>query len=64
MRRDRGALVMSFVLPMVFFSIFAVIFGGSATRRRRSRVIVVDEDQSDALRRAWCKGLESDGSLW
>ena len=28
LRRDRGALSLSFVLPVVFFSIFAVIFGG------------------------------------
>ena len=28
LRRDRGALALSFILPVVFFSIFAVIFGG------------------------------------
>lgn len=27
LKRDRGALVLSFVLPIAFFSIFAVIFG-------------------------------------
>ena len=28
LKRDRGALALSFLLPVVFFSIFAVIFGG------------------------------------
>ncbi len=28
LRRDRAALALSFILPVVFFSIFAVIFGG------------------------------------
>jgi ABC-2 type transport system permease protein len=28
LRRDRAALALSFILPIAFFSIFAVIFGG------------------------------------
>ena len=28
LRRDRASLALSFILPIVFFSIFAVIFGG------------------------------------
>jgi len=28
LRRDRGALALSFILPIAFFTIFAVIFGG------------------------------------
>lgn len=48
MWRDRAALLLVFVVPMVFFSIFAVIFGqqgGSATRR--VAVLVVDESRTE-----------------
>lgn len=47
LRRDRAAIALSFVVPIVFFSIFALIFGGqrdSATRK--VRLLVVDEDRS------------------
>ena len=47
LRRDRGALAMSFILPVAFFTIFAVIFGGRRDTPRIS-VIVVDEDHSRA----------------
>jgi ABC-2 type transport system permease protein len=46
LRRDRGALLLSFVLPVAFFSIFAVIFGGSRDTTPRIGVIVVDQDRS------------------
>ena len=38
LRRDRGALILSFVLPIAFFSIFGVVFGGMgrADARRAS----------------------------
>ena len=29
LKRDRAALVLSFIVPIVFFSVFASIFGGS-----------------------------------
>ena len=48
LRRDRGALALSFVLPLVFFSIFAVIFGGQRDSTPKVKVIVVDEDRSEA----------------
>ncbi len=48
LRRDRGALAMSFILPVAFFSIFAVIFGGRREVTPRVNVIVVDEEQSQA----------------
>lgn len=41
--RDRGALVMSFVLPVVVFVIFAAIFGGATGEQLRLRVAVADE---------------------
>ena len=41
--RDRGALVMSFVLPVVVFVIFAAIFGGATGEQLRLRVALADE---------------------
>ncbi len=63
-RRDRPALLLSFVLPVLFFSIFAVIFGGmSGTGTSRVRVAVVNEDGSEFSKRLVAalqkeKGLE------
>jgi ABC-2 type transport system permease protein len=48
LRRDRGALALSFVLPIAFFTIFAVIFAGRRDITPRITIIVVDEDHSDA----------------
>ena len=62
LRRDRVSLVLSFVVPISFFSIFAVLFGGQHDTVPRVHVIVVDEDQSRASQQL-VKGLESDGSL-
>jgi ABC-2 type transport system permease protein len=47
LRRDRGALILSFILPVAFFSIFAAIFGGmGGDKTPRVSVLVVDEDGS------------------
>ncbi|HSM14673.1 MAG TPA: ABC transporter permease [Thermoanaerobaculia bacterium] len=47
LRRDRAAIALSFVVPIVFFSIFALIFGGQRDRAtRKVRLLVVDEDRS------------------
>jgi ABC-2 type transport system permease protein len=62
LRRDRAALVLSVVLPIVFFSIFAVIFGGRRNVAAKIDVIVVDQDLSLASRRL-IEGLKSEGSL-
>jgi ABC-2 type transport system permease protein len=62
LRRDRAALVLSFVLPIVFFSIFAVIFGGRRNVAANIDVIVVDQDLSLASQRL-IEGLKSEGSL-
>lgn len=47
LRRDRTALVLSFALPIAFFTIFALVFGG---RREtpRVRVVVADLDHGRA----------------
>ena len=48
LRRDRVAQAMTFVLPIVFFSIFASVFGGRGERPTpRIEVAVVDEDRSE-----------------
>jgi len=62
LRRDRGALVLSFVLPLTFFSIFATIFGRQGSSTPKVNLIVVDQDQSRASQ-ALVKGLEGETSL-
>jgi len=62
LRRDRAALSLSFVLPVVFFTIFAIIFGGRRNSTPKVTVIVVDEDHSRASERL-VKGLQSEQSL-
>ncbi|HLN93021.1 MAG TPA: ABC transporter permease, partial [Thermoanaerobaculia bacterium] len=46
LKRDRAAFVLAFVVPVVFFSVFASIFGGSSSRAatRQIPVAVFDED--------------------
>ena len=52
LRRDRGAMILSFVLPIAFFSIFGMIFGGmGGSGTPRVSVLVVDEDHSAASER-------------
>jgi len=62
LRRDRGALALSFILPIVFFSIFAVIFGGRRDTTPKVSLIVVDEDRSRASGRL-VQGFVREGSL-
>jgi linearmycin/streptolysin S transport system permease protein len=46
--RDRVALSLKFLLPIVFFSIFASVFGGQGDpQTARINIAVVDEDHSD-----------------
>ena len=52
LRRDRGALILSFVLPIAFFSIFGMIFGGmGGGSTPRVSVLLVDEDRSSVSER-------------
>ncbi|PYQ28849.1 MAG: ABC transporter permease [Acidobacteria bacterium] len=46
LRRDRAAAVLSFVVPLVFFSIFAGIFAGQRNSTSKVRVAIADEDRS------------------
>ena len=62
LKRDRASLALSFILPIAFFSLFAVIFGGQHNSTPKIKVIVVDEDQSQASR-SLVQGLQRESSL-
>src|ERR1041385_1972102 len=47
LRRDRAALMLSFIVPIVFFSIFAGIFGAQRSKTPRVTVAIADEDHSE-----------------
>ena len=51
LRRDRAGFMLAFVVPIVFFSVFALVFGGPRGATRRIPVAVVDEDGSENSRR-------------
>lgn len=52
LRRDRVGQALTFLLPIIFFSIFASVFGGQGESRTPSiRVAIVDEDRSELSRR-------------
>lgn len=52
LRRDRAAFLLSFVLPVAFFSIFAVVFGQQGGNKTpKVDIVVADEDHSDASQR-------------
>jgi ABC-2 type transport system permease protein len=61
--RDRVAQAMTFLLPILFFSIFATVFGGRGRDgMARVPVAVADEDRS-ALSRKLIRALEQEKSL-
>jgi ABC-2 type transport system permease protein len=62
MRRDRVVLAMTFLLPIMFFSIFALVFSNQADPTSRVRVAVVDEDQTE-YSRGLIEALEKEGGL-
>jgi ABC-2 type transport system permease protein len=63
LRRDRVGQALTFLLPIIFFSIFASVFGGQGDARTPSiRVAVVDEDRSDLSRRM-IEGLQKEAGL-
>src|SRR5262249_20638203 len=47
LRRDRAALMLSFIVPIVFFSIFAGIFGAQRSKTPRVTLAIADEDHSE-----------------
>jgi ABC-2 type transport system permease protein len=63
LRRDRVAQALTFILPVVFFSIFATVFGGQGdAQTARIRAAVVDEDRSDFSARL-IDGLRKESGL-
>jgi ABC-2 type transport system permease protein len=70
LKRDRIALGLTFVLPLIFFSIFAFIFGsmaessgaGGGAGPMAMKVVVVDDDQSDISRR-FVKAIDDQDAL-
>jgi ABC-2 type transport system permease protein len=52
LKRDRVAQALTFLLPILFFSIFASVFGGQGRQSTaRVRIAIVDEDGSELSRR-------------
>ena len=62
LRRDRVALAMAFLLPVLFFSIFANVFGAQRDPTRKVNVAVADDDQS-VLSGKLVKALRAEESL-
>jgi linearmycin/streptolysin S transport system permease protein len=63
LRRDRVAQALTFLLPIVFFSIFATVFGGQQNAATsRIRIAVVDEDHSEVSVRL-VQGLQAEKAL-
>ncbi|MHC4769372.1 MAG: ABC transporter permease [Planctomycetota bacterium] len=65
LRRDYVALALTFVLPIAFFSIFALIFwnmGGGGDAMSNVDVVVVDEDDSEISRRL-AEAIDADPAL-
>lgn len=62
MRRDRVAQLMTFILPIAFFSIFASVFSSQRNPTERLYIGVADEDRSPASRE-FIAALRRDSSL-
>jgi ABC-2 type transport system permease protein len=63
LRRDRGAFLLAFILPIAFFSIFAMVFAGmGSSSTARVSVLVVDEDGT-AVSARLVRGLRREPSL-
>jgi ABC-2 type transport system permease protein len=62
LRRDRAALMLSFIVPIVFFSIFAGIFGAQKSKTPKTTVVIADLDRTDTSRRL-IDGLKRESAL-
>src|SRR5205085_3389149 len=62
LRRDRAALVLSFIVPIVFFSIFATVFGQRDSGTAKINLAVADEDHSERSKEL-IAGLKSETAL-
>jgi linearmycin/streptolysin S transport system permease protein len=61
-RRDRVVLAMVFLLPVMFFSIFASVFGNQRDSTAKIQVAVADLDQSDYSKKI-VAALAAEGGL-
>lgn len=62
LRRDRVAQALVFVLPVLFFSILATVFGNQRNPTRRITVVVVDEDRTEYSQKL-VTALQAEGGL-
>jgi ABC-2 type transport system permease protein len=60
--RDRAALAMSFLLPALFFLIFAAIFSGATGEQLRLKVAIANELQNEVSNRL-VRAIQSDPAL-
>jgi ABC-2 type transport system permease protein len=51
LRRDRAALMLSFIVPIVFFSIFAAVFGAQRSKTPKTTLAIADLDRTENSRR-------------
>jgi ABC-2 type transport system permease protein len=61
-RRDRVVQALTFLLPIMFFSIFATVFGNQRNVSERITVAVADEEKSEYSKRL-VKALAAEGAL-
>jgi len=62
LKRDRVVQALTFLLPIMFFSIFALVFSQQSDPTSRVRVAIVDEDQSEYSKKL-VDALENEGGL-
>lgn len=62
MKRDRVVQALTFLLPIMFFSIFALVFSNQTDPTSRVRVAIVDEDQTEYSQKL-VEALEKEGGL-
>jgi ABC-2 type transport system permease protein len=62
LRRDRPAQILTFVVPVAFFTIFALIFGGSHGATHRVHIAAVDESHTATSARLM-RALQAEKSL-
>jgi ABC-2 type transport system permease protein len=63
LRRDRAAMMLSFIVPVVFFSIFATVFGSRGdSGTSKVKLAVADEDHSERSKEL-IGGLKAESAL-
>jgi ABC-2 type transport system permease protein len=62
LKRDRVVQALTFLLPILFFSVFALMFGNQRSSMSKVRVGLVDLDQSDYSKKI-ARALANEGGL-